>query len=1128
MAAQELKRRRIDFTSPSASRPRTSSQSSTSTVPDANFHNGDDDEQPQFTDKTRNPRVFTYNTTGAFQGNANTTGLFSFKVEELLAQVRPDYEKRMNKVEQALRKLKRIIESIPYQDAASMFDIEQKQLLGQKIRIPFPEPRPKNVNYKFSYSKPSNINVVGSYARKTAIRVGDQLVVDLVVTMPRGIVQERDYLNYRYFHKRAYYLASIAKGIDEDQTCHFFLEYSYQNDSPLQPTILVNPSSDGGEDDFRSSKCKIRILLAADASIFSLAKTMPDSNCVRPRGDEVMPLEPSSFYNATVRSECSSLAYLKLLYSASVKTPAFSDACILGSVWLRQRGFGTGLASGGFGPFEWACTMALLMQFDERNGRSVLSNGHSSYQMFKATLQYLSTTDLVQKPAVVKSDHNYFTKSNEPTLFDGARGLNILFKMTIWSYNALRQEANTTLKLLGDKLVDRFDACFIRRNDNPIMKYDFLLKLPIGKMRKQSPSTADAADGVTRLCQQIYFVLHRGLNDRASLIDLKRPQTMPWAIGDLAAHFASTGDILVGLLLNAENVNRIVDKGPSAEEKEAAADFRMFWGEKTELRRFKDGSILESLTWTSSDAKQSLLYQILSHVIRRHLGDEAAKHLEIISEKFDGLDPDQNAAESSKTLTLYQPLLTAFDALQRQIQSLEGLPLQIRQISAADPSLRYTSSRAPILDPAHSQSHLCNICVQFEGSNRWPDDFAAVQTTKIAFLLKMGELLENSMPGTKTRLGIENALPKYANVAFLDLVQPSGASFRLRIHHEREQFLLERELKSTTRSPADRGAVASALAAYKRNFIQAPLHTQAMRTLSTRFPLLSPSVRLMRRWRDCHLLSHHISDELIELLTLRTFVHPGPYTVPASTMTGFLRTILSLSEWDWRAYPFIADISGEMSAQDIDAINTRFQAWRRIDPAMGRIAMLCASNIDKDGITWTDSDPSKMVAARFTSLAKAAAALVNDQGLDLHVEALFVPCLKDYDFLIHLDRKVCSGGQRFGRKNIAFKHVHIKNKGNNTSLVEFDPVQSFLDELVDLYGSNVVFFHNADGGNIIGGLWNPQTGPRSWKVNVGFSTIPKKSGGNDDHKTIQINKIGTLNDIARLGGDMVRSIERKC
>lgn len=56
---------------------------------------------------------------------------------------------------------------------------------SHQIHIPFPEVHPGlEARYKLAYDRPININVVGSYARKTATEVDERLTVDLAVTMP--------------------------------------------------------------------------------------------------------------------------------------------------------------------------------------------------------------------------------------------------------------------------------------------------------------------------------------------------------------------------------------------------------------------------------------------------------------------------------------------------------------------------------------------------------------------------------------------------------------------------------------------------------------------------------------------------------------------------------------------------------------------------------------------------------------------------------------------------------------------------------------------------------------------------------------------------------------------------------
>ena len=1021
---------------------------------------------------------------------------------------------------------------------------EREQHNLHTIRIPFPHPRPaKEAKYTLAYSKPANINVVGSYARKTTIQIGDQLGIDLAVTMPsvrffievsapllmrkKSIFQEKDYLNYRYFHKRAYYLACIATGIEEAEDCTFAVRFAYQNDNHLQPVIILDPGE--GSDDFSKSGCQMRIILAVDGAMFPLSKTLPHKNCVRVNLEESataeMSIMPTPFYNGSLRSECSSLAYLKYLHGASLQSDGFTDACVLGSVWLRQRGLRTGLAGGGFGSFEWACTMALLLHGGGPKGRPILSKAYNPHQLFKAILQYLSMKDLVAGPVAILSDSMNIDGRGQPVLFDGARGLNVLFKMSPWSYAMLRHEATRTLKLLNDPLLDQFDASFITNVDNAPQRFDSVIDLPMSRSIELPPRTADAVNADMHFCGRAYQALKIGLGDRVLLIHLRPPGRTAWSPASPTHPSKVKPKIRIGLILDPGQINRSVDRGPSAEDKGAAAAFRQFWGEKAELRRFKDGSIQESLIWSATDARNSILKQIVTHVIRRHLGEEAANDLNLIGDSFNRL-LDNKSSNLIEPSILYQPVINVFEVLEKHIRQLQGLPLQIRQISAADSQLRYASANVPVVKPGQYQVEPANVHIQFEGSNRWPDNIAAVQRTKIAFLLKMGELLAEAATGLTTRLGLENNSQKLLNSAFLDVLYPEGAFFRLRIHHEREFNLLEKTLKEKSHTQTSREETAAALSAYKRNFIQAPVHTQAIRTLSTRFPLLSPSIRLMKNWRDAHLLSHHISDGLIELLTVRVFVHPGPWSVPGSVMTGFLRTLKLISKWDWRSEPLIVDFNGEMSSKEIDGIHIRFEAWRKIDPAMNRVVMFAASNLDPDGITWTELGPSKVVAARFTSLAKAACEVIKEQGVGIEPEMLFTASMFDYDFVVHLNTKFV--GDNAGRqKNLKpiFKNLQVQAH-EDRSLVGFTAVQSFVEELRTLCDSNVVFFYNEQGGSVVAGLWNPQTGLRPWKTNLQYSTVPV-TAPDEENAQVTINKTAALHDIARLGGDMISRIEVK-
>ena len=343
--------------------------------------------------------------------------------------------------------------------------------------------------------------------------------------------------------------------------------------------------------------------------------------------------------------------------------------------------------------------MALLLQGGGHKNKPVLPKGYSSYQIFKAMLLYFSVRDMVRVPTCIGYEGMTVPENQGPVLFDCARGLNILFKMSPCSYILLRHEANRTLDLLSDPFNDHFEACFITRVDNPMQRFDFLARFPLDGASRKDLRCLDAYDDITQYCMKSHQLISQGLGDRALLVNVQTDSPRPWPITSVRSPASQTPTLLVGLLLNPSHTLRTVDRGPSAGEKAAASKFRDFWGEKAELRRFKDGSIVESLIWTPS-IDEGVLVQILKHVLRRHLGDEASKGLSVLGGSFEHVLPINQTADP---LAIYQPVMNAYELLDKQIRTLGAMPLQVLHIAAGDSQLRYTALDTPWLDSASCQ-----------------------------------------------------------------------------------------------------------------------------------------------------------------------------------------------------------------------------------------------------------------------------------------------------------------------------------------------------------------------------------------------------------------------------------------
>jgi U3 small nucleolar RNA-associated protein 22 len=1057
---------------------------------------------------------------GTFKSNA-----FRMQVDELLGQMRPRSGKREEAAGIALYALKSTIEQIPSSKPLPLEEAE-RGLLKHKVAIPFSDSRPpKDAKYKFAYAKPALINIVGSFVSKTTPRSTNGVEVDMIVTMPDGLFEEKDFLNYRYFYKRAYYLAYIANAIKAAHKQNYQLRFTLFRDDKLKPILVVAPQEPSSADQPPASKWQINIIPCVSQDQFAREKLGLQKNCIRGAvASSEATTAPTPFYNSSLRADMLVTSMLKLVHTAKKNCEDFTDTCLLGATWLRQRGFGSSISSGGFGNFEWAAMLALCLQSGGTNNRPLLSNGYSSYQLFKALLQLLAVKDFSRQPLIIGTT-NYTPKALQslPVVWDAENSHNLLYKVQQWSYKLLRYEAKTTLMILGDQNYDGFESTFIQRVQEPLLRFDHVMQVP-----RQTLLGSDSECDEWTSIEKLNTIFAQGLGDRVSQISVTTDPSDSWALGSTRPHINRLSLVTIGLIVNQSNADRIVDHGPSAENKVEAAAFREFWGEKAELRRFRDGSILESLVWSSSTNGPSIVEQIVRYLLHRHVGEESSKSIVVAGHNF------AKYVKGGAGISNFAPTMESFKRLEHDIRSIDDLPLSIREIAPADSQLRYASIEPSATNKVSQRMRPADIVLQFEGSARWPDDLVAIQRTKIAFLLKLQDSLTSTTDSLTCRIGLENEGHEVLNQGFLDITYDQVTTFRLRIHHDREQTLFQRQLKDKSTDPKTKEVAAVGLAKYKRDNIKVPAHTQAIVRLCTRYAALSGAIRMTKRWFASHMLTHHIAEEVIELLVAHVFTRPWPYQAPSSVQSGFLRTLSWISRWDWRLDPLVVDLSdtSELTSATIQTITTHFQAWRKLDPALNRIALFVATNLDTDGTTYTDGQPATVVAARMTALAKAAAAEITTKQLDLEPASLFTSPLTDFDFALHLNRRIIGGAasMSLATSNAGFKNLELAALDDTDSL-GYDAARDFLRELEDVFGSAVVFF--SGGGEGVGkfciaGLWRPQTAARPWKVNLAYSTIPlaaRQGGSESSDAQAVINRQAMLAEMARLGGDLVEKVD---
>uniref|UniRef100_A0A8C5TKA3 Nucleolar protein 6 n=1 Tax=Malurus cyaneus samueli TaxID=2593467 RepID=A0A8C5TKA3_9PASS len=143
--------------------------------------------------------------------------------------------------------------------------------LSKDVKVPFLQV-PFSVKGRFHFVPPAELKVVGSYLLGTCVK--PEINVDVAVTMPREIFQDKDNLNQRYHRKRALYLSHIAQHLSKEKLFGS-VKFAYMNSNHLKPILLLRPQ---GKDE---KMVTVRIHACPDSGLFKRSRFYPSKNNVR-------------------------------------------------------------------------------------------------------------------------------------------------------------------------------------------------------------------------------------------------------------------------------------------------------------------------------------------------------------------------------------------------------------------------------------------------------------------------------------------------------------------------------------------------------------------------------------------------------------------------------------------------------------------------------------------------------------------------------------------------------------------------------------------------------------------------------------------------------------------------------
>ncbi|NXG08518.1 NOL6 protein, partial [Sakesphorus luctuosus] len=1112
------------------------------------------------------------------------SSLLRLQIEELLKEVTLK-ETKKKKIDAFLHEINSLLSTLPETPET---ELTNQAWLSKDVKVPFLQV-PFSVKGKFHFVPPAELKVVGSYLLGTCIK--PEINVDVAVTMPREIFQDKDNLNQRYHRKRALYLSHIAQRFCKEKLFGS-VKFAYMNSNHLKPILLLRPQGKN------EKMVTVRLHACPDMGLFKPSRFHPSKNNVRtawfmeqgtPKEGATEP--PTPHYNNSILCDTVMLSHLQFLSNAATDFPGMKDGLALLKVWLNQRQLSKGL--GCFSGFLVSMLVAYLLM------KRKIVKMMSGYQVLRSTLQFLATTDLsVTGISLVKDvDPSLplledFHQAFEVVFVDPSGLVNLCADMTASKYHQVQFEAKQSMEMLDDRMVDGFQALLM--TPKPMLRtFDHIFHLKhvsklqgtCKKMQLLNELMDRGGNYVAAALPFVVSLLERGLSSRAQLVAHSLPQMPEWPIDAEPPKHKDVGSLTFGLLFVPEFAASTLEKGPQADHPKAL-EFRTFWGEKSELRRFQDGSICEAVVWEASTACQKRLIpeQIIRHLLKLHadIPESSICYTGALLESV--IRTGQEASGMGEEAMV--SVVCSYDDLSRKLWNLKELPLTVTAVQGVHPALRYTDVFPPIpMKPIYSFHKLIRakhsllpleekpcpayitplkIICHMEGSGQWPQDKEAIKRIKAAFHLQLAELLRQ-----------QHQLVCRPAVTHTD-VYKDGYVFRLQVAYHREPLILKEVVTPEGMLKYQDTEESRQL---ELETLHLPYLTSSLHGLQQQHPVYGSTSRLAKRWVSAQLLSDSISEECVDLLVAFLFLHPAPFTPPSSPQVGFLRFLNLLATFDWKNNPLIVNLNTGLTDTDCTEIKNKFVAARSRLPVM-----FIATPKDQWSSMWTQERPSAQILHRLVVLASESLRALEEQLMDplnsQDVKMVFRPPLDFYDVLIHLNpNQIPRHLESVDRPVKSFSRGVVKNSSAMNILfpvVDYDPVQCYLRELrvsraswggtggtclrgrcllafgfpatagrlnqewaltpgilynlclfstQDAFGDLAMFFYDKHGGEVIAVLWKPLSfQPQPFKVS---SMKGRKVATLNNELVCVPNVEAILEDFEVLGEGLVKSVEAR-
>ena len=850
--------------------------------------------------------------------------------------------------------------------------------------------------------------------------------VRVAVEIPKECFDEKDYLNHRYYSKRLLYLSHILISLRKKGVCKQFgiAEIKWANGCKemRKPTLIATINVEDLNLQFEISTC-------IPVDTFPLAKLSPERNSIRSvkdnsetGSDGAAGLLPTPMYNGGIVEDMLSLGEADVLKEFSSRFEKMGDVATLLMAWAFQNG----LLEGNDGLHESLFLEIVKMVLSEDQIYTV-----QRMHLFRGALLVIANEGKFTKKGVFMESkplvgidcppptQSVWRRSGNPVLLIDRTGWNNVAKgISSESWTQARMCAKATAQILAEMPgPDAIDTVFMRQS-NVSMLFDVWCNCEV-EIRALDPCVSDQGSWLS-LEEQVKQVATKAMGDRATLVRVLHSAyiTVVRDGKNLCAIDREHNLIRLCCRLDSSKASRSVDVGPAADNP-IAKNFRQFWGEKSELRRFQDGKICESVIWSTTEFnKHKIVGDILNYSLQRHSG--------VIKVDIPVMSLTAGLARSG--ISVQDEILNERNCsegatrLGKMLKSLDEVTLGVVNTQPVSDVLRSTSVFPPFMHElagaiSHSErSDLIPRCLkpieilcQLEGSGKWPDAPVAYQKMKAAVGVQLAHALKSSY-GTEA-IASEHCI----DVLF------EGFAYRLLLYSERDLIALQKKSAS----------VGWAIIPPEKDIPLRQSHQGLISSLVGAHSSFKTCCRLAKLWVARQYLGNHICEEAVELICAAAYttkVNIGG-ACPNSPELGFLSFLDIIANHPWEIQPLVLD---RKIAEEAVRLMLRLQAVGKA-PAM--FIVVGQNTCDTlNCVGWTQSSPSKVILFRARTLAKKAIKIIQARMLGCSSEPenlpsqIFGHSLKDYDVVIHLKREAL--------QNLVNQNQYDNNVDSGTDLVE--------------------------------------------------------------------------------------------